>query len=208
MRSDEGGREQRTPIASLELLLDARLEGRVRAEWHALSAAGLSSLGAHTSPSNRPHITLLVRDAAAALPAAERLAPFVEPLLPLPIELSGLVLFGSGHRRVLARGVVATESLLRLHRDVHALAAEGRDSDRPHTRPGEWTPHLTLARRLRVDTATEALRALDEVPATDEATPFAGEIIGLRHWNAATSTVTDLSAPFPEGGIPPAGPRR
>ncbi len=192
MRSEESGREQRTPIASLELLLDAGPEGRVRAEWEALSAAGLSSLGAHTSPSNRPHITLLVRDAGAALPATEQLAAAIRPLLPLRLELSGLVLFGSGARRVLARGVVVTEPLLRLHREVHALAVEGRDTDRPHTRPGEWTPHLTLARRLRGETTAEALRDLDEVSTGDPAARPAGEIICIRHWNAATSTVIDV----------------
>ena len=55
-------------IVSIELLLDPETEERVRSDWQRLAVAGLSSLGAHPSPSNRPHITLLVRPQLVELP--------------------------------------------------------------------------------------------------------------------------------------------
>jgi 2'-5' RNA ligase len=182
-------------IVSLELVLDPGTETRIRSEWAALAEAGLSSLGAHTAPSNRPHITVMVRAAIGPLERAE-----LEPLLslPIPIELGGLLLFGAGDRRVLARSVVVSEHLLRAHRALHAVVGPGADA--PHTRPGEWSPHVTLARRLRADSLPEALRALDEVGATEvphgalvsPTKGSSGSVIGLRRWDAASATVTML----------------
>jgi 2'-5' RNA ligase len=159
---------------------DAALEAAVRAEWDALAAAGLSSAGAHTGASNRPHVTLLVRDALAAFDAA--------PLLrrPVPLVLGAPILFGAGEWRVLARSVVPSPELLALHGAVHAAA--GRGDDRPHTAPGAWTPHVTLARRLRVADLERALAVVGG--------ELAGAAASLRRWDAASATVTDLGA-FP-----------
>jgi 2'-5' RNA ligase len=159
---------------------DAATEAAVRAEWDALAAAGLSSAGAHTGASNRPHVTLLVRTSLSAIDAA--------PLLrePVPLVLGAPVLFGAGERRVLARAVVPSARLLGLHADLHAVAGAGDDV--PHTAPGEWTPHVTLARRLRTADLERALALVG------------GEVHGfaasLRRWDAASATVTDLGA-FP-----------
>ncbi|WP_291042157.1 2'-5' RNA ligase family protein [Herbiconiux sp.] len=187
----------RLPVVSLELLLDPATEARIRAEWEALAGAGLSSLAGHTAASNRPHITLLVRTSLTS-PAAEALAAGVA--LPLPLELGAPLLFGSGDRRVLVRSVVPSPALLHLHSVVHELAGPGDDA--PHTRPGEWTPHVTLARRLRLDTLPEALRLLDETAdeAADDATDAGPDAASqrrsaataLRRWDAASATVTDL----------------
>ncbi|WP_411699072.1 2'-5' RNA ligase family protein [Conyzicola sp.] len=174
----------RPAVVSLELLLDDELESRIRAEWQALQAAGLSSLGAHTAPSNRPHITLVVRTHLPPMSTADLGAIIT---LPIPVTLGGVILFGTGDRRVLARSIVPTEALLALHASLHALAGDGDDA--PHTRPGEWTPHITLARRLRLDSLPQALSVLDEVNPTPPRPAFAAS---LRRWDAATATVTTL----------------
>ncbi|MCS5733492.1 2'-5' RNA ligase family protein [Herbiconiux daphne] len=222
------------PVVSLELVLDAATEALVRDEWQALADAGLSSLAAHRAASNRPHITLMVRRTIAPLKAAQ-LAEVVS--LPLPIALGPVVLFGTGDRRVLARTIVPSAALLRLHADLHALVgpgaglgdddapgpdtytpapgtgAPGPGPDAPHTRPGEWTPHVTLARRLRVEVLPLALSLLHDPRAEAQDAPEArqphhGEqthrahqahqprarstAVALRRWDAASATVTEL----------------
>ncbi|WP_260857304.1 hypothetical protein [Microbacterium sp. 1.5R] len=51
---------RRSPSAA-ELLFGPSAEAAIRAEWDALAAAGMSSLAAHTSASNRAHLTLVAR---------------------------------------------------------------------------------------------------------------------------------------------------
>jgi hypothetical protein len=190
-------------VVSVEAVFGAAVEAAVRAEWEALAAAGMSSLAGHTSASNAPHLTLAVR------PAEGGFGPFALPeavaaALPLPVVLGAPMLFGAGERRVLVRSVLPTAGLLALHAAVHAhLAATARAEtpagagagvdagagtdgvqDAPHTRPGEWTPHVTLARRIRLEQVPAALALLGG--------DIAGEIVGLRHWNAETATVTPL----------------
>ena len=78
-------------MQSVELVLDAALDAAVRAEWAALSAAGLPSQADHTGATNAPHVTLVsvdslddVAEAALArlsesVPLAVRLGPPVDP---------------------------------------------------------------------------------------------------------------------------------
>jgi 2'-5' RNA ligase len=203
-------------VVSLELLLDRATEDAVRAEWAALADAGMSSLAPHTSPSNRPHVTLLVRPTLAPLDAA--LLARIAASLPLPVTLGEPILFGEGDRRVFVRPAALTPELEELHRMLHAGVAveassrrhefavargsqdvpppasdraagdEGEDlpddEDAPHTRPGEWTPHVTLARRLRVSDIPAA-RAL-------VSGELHGRVTALRRWDAASKTVTEL----------------
>lgn len=165
-----------TPITSIELLLDADAEAAVRAEWDALAAAGLSSMAPHTSPSNRPHVTLLARRGGVphllALPDA----------LPLPLVLGAPMLFGDGDRRILVRSVVPSAALLALHASVRDAA--GADGDVEHMAPGTWTPHVTLARRLRLADLERALPLIGG--------PLPCEGVALRRWDAGTRTVTPL----------------
>lgn len=171
------GAARRHPVVSIELLLSADAEQAVRAEWQALADAGLSSLAAHTAPSNRPHVTLLVRPTLPPIEATGLLARG-----PFTVTLGSPLLFGTGARRVLARSVVPTRELLDLHAAVHTLAGVGEDA--PHTAPGLWTPHVTLARRLKTEDAARALPLLaDEIGGTAR---------GLRRWDAATATATEL----------------
>ena len=168
----------RDPMISIELLLDEISENAVRAEWDALAAAGLSSLAAHTAPSNRPHVTLLVRSALEHLDVdalATRAA--------FEVRLGAPVLFGDGDRRVLARSVIPSSALLALHDDVHSAAGPGDEA--PHTAPGAWTPHVTLARRVRLQDLERALPLVGE--------ELIGTARALRRWDAATRTITELA---------------
>jgi 2'-5' RNA ligase len=197
--SQTGDMESERPrVVSLELLLDPTIETQIRCEWQALADAGLSSLAVHTSPSNRPHITLLARTSIPPI-AREQLRAILS--LPMPLVLGDPIVFGSGDRRVLARSVVPSAALLKVHESLHTIV-RGNDggnekhggiddgADLPFTRPGLWTPHITLARRLRLDTLPQALRLLSEVGATADAA--ASSAVTLRRWDAASATVTDL----------------
>ncbi|MFG6502623.1 2'-5' RNA ligase family protein [Microbacterium sp. P05] len=164
-------------VTSIELLLDPATEAAVRAEWEALAAAGLSSMAAHTSESNRPHITLLARNGPVEIGGG-----IGKRMLPLPITLGAPVLFGSGERRVLARSVIPSARLLALHAEVHSSVGDGVDL--PHTAPEEWMPHVTLARRARSESLPTALALIGQ--------ELHGFALGLRRWDAVARTVTDL----------------
>ena len=164
-------------VVSIELLLDAASEAAVRADWGRLHAAGHSSLAPHTAASNRPHVTLLVRPTLEPAEFAEAAG-----LLPVPVTLAEPIVFAHGDRGVLARRVVDTEELHRLHAAVHAAVAPGPDA--PHTALGAWTPHVTLARRLRLADLDAALRVLGpELTATGTT---------LRRWDSAARRVTSV----------------
>ena len=169
-------------MRSIELTFDTDTEAAFRAQWAALEAAGLPNLGRHQSSSNRPHITLSagptvsVTDALLAVFAPDRRA------LPIEFRVAGLVLFPAGHDRwVLARPVVMSDTLLRLHQDVAGAAPGALET----TQPNGWTPHVTLARRLTAAQLTAALPLLDQSSAP-------GTLVAARFWNGETKTLTDL----------------
>jgi 2'-5' RNA ligase len=170
--------EPQRPPSSIELLLDPEAEAAIRAEWDALAANGMSSLARHTSASNRPHVTLVVRGDLRRF-AAYALADIAA----FPITLGAPLLFGTGERRVLARSVVPTTELLRLHAAAHSAAGPGEDA--PHTAPDEWTPHVTLARRLRV---ADLAAALDLVGGD-----LRGHVTSVRRWDPVAATTTTLA---------------
>lgn len=162
---------------SIELLLDAQSEALVRADWERLERAGHSSLAAHRAPSNRPHITLLVRPELGDVAFEDAVAA-----LPLALRLGDPLIFDHGERVVVARSVRLDEPLADVHRAVHDAVPPGEDA--PHTRPGDWTPHVTLARRLRRESLDDALRLL--------APGQAAQAVSLRRWDSEARTITDL----------------
>jgi 2'-5' RNA ligase len=164
-------------IVSIELLLDEATEHAVRAEWQRLAEAGLSSMAAHTASSNRPHLTLLVREALPDLSSDAILERGA-----FAVALGAPLLFGAGDRRVLARSVIPSQELLELHARVHALAGPGDDA--PHTAIGAWTPHVTLARRMKLTDAATALPLIGG--------ELHGRARGLRRWDSARQLVTSL----------------
>ncbi|WP_447914020.1 2'-5' RNA ligase family protein [Microbacterium phyllosphaerae] len=167
----------RSPSA-IELLLDAEAEAAIRAEWDALAARGLSNLAGHTSASNRPHITLVAR-VDLSPPGPDVLAG----IRSFPIAMGAPLLFGSGDRRVLARSIVPSPELIGLRDTI--LAAVGPGDDAPHTAPGEWMPHVALARRLRVADLAAALDLIDG--------DIQAHARNVRHWEPATTRVTTLA---------------
>ncbi|WP_345800064.1 2'-5' RNA ligase family protein [Microbacterium sp. AZCO] len=119
---------------SVELVMDASTEASVREDWDRLLAADLPSSGRNPSPSNRPHITLAVRDRLEPSAFTE-----IAELLPLPVELNGTLLLGHRDRFVLARHVVVSSALLEVHREVARVAGHPE----PHysnTGVDRWTP--------------------------------------------------------------------
>lgn len=103
--------------------------------------------------------------------------------LPVRVTLSAPIIFRHGDRAVLARRVVPSIELLRLHRAVHQAVPPGEDA--AHTVPGSWTPHVTLARRVRMDVVPDALRLVGR--------DHSGVGFALRRWDSATAEVTQIN---------------
>lgn len=128
-------------VHSIELVFDSDTEAAIRRIWAGLAAAGIPS----QAPASRPHVSLAV---------AERIAPEVdEPLgavarrLPLDCVIGAPVLFGRANV-VFTRLVVPTSELLALHAEVHRLCGPHlAPAPMANSLPGQWTAHVTLARR-------------------------------------------------------------
>jgi 2'-5' RNA ligase len=146
---------------SVELTLDAGTDAAVRALWARLAEAGLPTEQRTTpSPSHQPHVTLFAADRLD--PAADAALPSLFRGLDLTLRLGGLLAFGPRRGSVvLARAVVLDRALLDLQTAVAALC--GADPG-GHFGPGRWTPHVTLARRVRVDQLSPVVQALGELP--------------------------------------------
>ncbi|MGJ1478038.1 2'-5' RNA ligase family protein [Clavibacter sepedonicus] len=171
--------------------MDAASDAAVRASWRALAGAGLPSLADHAGETNRPHVTLLAADGLGG--SADDAVRAVAAAGPLPtLRLGGLVVFGVPPRGlVLARQVVVDAALLDLHARIHAAVdgspgeADDEDVDVvPHTRPGSWTPHVSLAVRLTGEQLGAALGRID---------PLDAPAAGLRRWDPHDRTVTELA---------------
>lgn len=161
-----------TMVQSVELLLGESSESAVRAQWLALSDAGLPSQGPLKRETNRPHITLFV---ARTIPAdVDEILSRRFSMPSFEIRLGGYVVFG-GRQLVLARSVIPSRALLRLHREVFE-AASGASGIPAHIEPGAWTPHVTLARRVDPDRLGSAIALLDK-------DVIAGECGPIRRWD-------------------------
>lgn len=170
-------------MRSVDITFDGPLDAAVRGLWSALSDVGLPSLASHRGASNRPHVTL------AAGPGLELVGrPRVRAFA---VRLGGAVLFPRRSGAVLALGVAPTPDLLDLHGRVSSTVTGGLD----HTRPGAWTPHVTLSRRLTAEQVPDALAVLRTL-----GDPPIGRVTGLRFWNGDTATVTDLAGIVDAGG--------
>lgn len=167
----------------MELLLDPGLDAVVRGQWGLLAHAGLPSQARHTGPTNAPHVTLAVADEMAD--DVERALLAAVAILPLPVRLGGLVVFGAPRRRVLARLVVPSRDLLDLHAAVWAAVAHCPGVSE-FSRPGQWTPHVTLARGLDDAGIAAALAALATVAASD------GTATTARRWDPHTRRAWEI----------------
>jgi len=157
-------------VHSIELLLDSESEAAVRQVWKALSHAGLRA----PAPTSRPHATLVVAEAISP-DVDEALHPVLERL-PLPCVIGAAMVFGRSPF-VLVRAVVPSVELLELQAEVARISmpyvAPGAA---PNTAAGQWTPHVTLARRVD---PSQLPRALSIRNFTRE---IRGRAVGLRRW--------------------------
>jgi hypothetical protein len=158
-------------VHTIELVFDRNTEAAVRHLWDDLAAAGIPS----QAPASRPHVTLLV---------AERIAAHVDALLaplsqgmPIGCLVGAPVFFGKGGA-VLARLVVPTAELLAVHAEVHRECLPHLVAGpAPNSEPGQWTGHVTLARRIRGPQLTPALRIVSRP------SQIHGSFAGLRRWD-------------------------
>ncbi|HEX7322282.1 MAG TPA: 2'-5' RNA ligase family protein [Mycobacterium sp.] len=161
-------------VHTIELVFDRDTEAAVRQLWDHLAEAGIPS----QAPAARPHVTLVV---------AERISADVDALLlplgqrmPLSCTVGAPVLFGRVGRNstVLARLVVPTAELLAVHAEVHRQCmSQLTPGPAPNCVPGQWTAHVTLARRVH---ATELGRALRIAGRPSQ---INGGFAGLRRWD-------------------------
>ncbi len=158
-------------VHSIELVFDPDTEVAIRHIWEGLAAVGLPS----QAPASRPHVTLVV---------TERIAEDVDALLvplsrrlPLVCAVGAPLLFGRA-KAVLARLVVPTAELLAMHAEVHRVCAPHLvPGPMPNSRPGQWTPHVTVARRIGGGELARALHI------AGRPTQIEGSFAGLRRWD-------------------------
>jgi 2'-5' RNA ligase len=159
---------------SIELIFDDATDAALRRDWTALAEAGLPSQARHRSPTNRPHVTLAVSERISA--AVDEELTEAARSLPMPCRIGAVVVFGRRSLTVV-RLVIPSESLLRLHRDVHERSVGHQDPGPfPHALPGQWTPHVTVCRRLPPGDLPAALEVLG-------ADDVAGTFAALRRWD-------------------------
>lgn len=158
-------------VQSIELLFDPDTEAAVHEIWDALRAARLSAQ--HRGA--RPHVTLIVASEMDGA-VAESLSVLL-PRFPLLCRIGAALVFGR-EAAILARLIVPSAELLALHAEAHRLSADHPGSVlMPHTEPGDWTPHVTLGRRIPADGLATALQ-IGGRPAQ-----ITGSFVGLRHWD-------------------------
>lgn len=158
-------------VHSVELVFDPDTEAAVRHIWDALREAGIPS----QAPASRPHSTLTV---------AERIDPVVDEVLspltatfPFPCRIGAPLLFGRA-KAVLARLVVPTRALLNVHEQVHRLCLPHlQPGPMANALPGQWTAHVTMARRVVPVQMGRAVRIAAKPPEIE------GAIVGLRRWD-------------------------
>lgn len=165
-------------VHSIELLFDEPTETALRRLWVRLAEAGLPSGAAIRAVSNRPHVTLAVAERIDG--AVDEALAGLTHLLPLCCVVGAPLLFGAG-RLTLARLIVPSAALLDLQARVYAAGLPHMSpGPAPHSEPGQWTPHTTLARRLRPDQVGRALSAVRG--------DITGRLLTVRHWDGDKRT--------------------
>jgi hypothetical protein len=158
-------------VHSIELLFDSDSEAAIRRMWDELANADRPS----KRPAGRPHVTLIAAERINA-DVDEVLAPIAQRL-PLRCAVGAPVLFGRTDV-VFARLVVPSRELLDLHAEVHRLCGPHLvPGPMPNSLPGQWTAHVTLARRVAGPHIGHAVR-IAGLPAQIE-----GRFAYLRRWD-------------------------
>ncbi len=163
-------------VHSVELIFDPDTEAAVRGIWDALRDADIPS----QAPASRPHTTLTVARHIDA--RAEDALTQLANRFPLPCRLGATLIFGRS-AGVLARLVIPTDELLDMQAEVYRLCLPFMDpGPLPNAEPGQWTPHVTLARHIAPARLVTAMRIAGR-PAE-----IVGSVTGLRHWDGDKRT--------------------
>lgn len=158
-------------VHSIELLLDPDSDAAVRRVWKTLSEAGLRA----PSPTSKPHSTLVVADSIS--PDADDVLSSVGRRFPVPCVIGAPMVFGRSPF-VLVRVIVPSAALLELHAEVARICLPYLTPGlAPNTAVGQWTPHVTLARRVDLSQLSEALSIRSTTG------DIRGEFVGMRHWD-------------------------
>jgi hypothetical protein len=158
-------------VHSIELVFDRDTEATIRRIWAELAAVGIPS----QAPASRPHVTLAVAEGIA--PDVDGLLEPVTERLPLNCTVGAALLFGRTNA-VLARLIVPTAELLAVHTEVHRVCRPYlAPGPVPNSLPGQWTAHVTLARRVGGAQLGRGLRVAGR-PAQ-----IAGSFVALRRWD-------------------------
>lgn len=169
-------------VHSVELLFDDEADAAIRKIWDALAEAGIRSLAGHRSPTNRPHVTVTVAEDLGD-GVDEALGPVLAHL-PLGCRIGAPMLFAAGSAVTLVRLVVPSADLLALHADVSGVCLPYAErGPLPHAVAGQWTPHVTLARRVPVEQLPIVFGLSGiarDIPAT---------AVALRHWDGDAKLV-------------------
>lgn len=164
---------------SVELTFDPAADAVFTAEWRRLGEAGLPSAERpQPNQHHRPHLTLF---AGQAIPpeSEAQLAGLVEGL-ELTVRVGAVLLFGPRRGAyVLVRQVVPSAELIELQRRVAEVSGANRLGQ---FGPGRWSPHVTLARRIRGEQLPAALTVLDR---DDE---VEARITQCRRWDGDAKT--------------------
>jgi 2'-5' RNA ligase superfamily len=156
---------------SVELLFDADTEAAIRTLWDDLAAADMPG----RAPAGRPHVTLAV--AERITPDVDRLLTPIAQLLPLSCTVGAPLLFGRSNA-VLARLIVPTAELLALHAETHRICAPYLlPGPMPHSLPGQWTAHATIARRVGGPQLEQAFQV------AGQPVEIHGTVAALRRWD-------------------------
>lgn len=177
---------------ALELVLSPEDDARVRGRWQALEDGGIPSLARHQGRTHRPHLTVATSQVAPDADVLRAAQDLWAPLLPLPLRVDGLVLLGG--RRVSVADLVAAPLEARVAQARVTHAWSGAD-ERP------WIPHVTLATRLSLARAGEALELLATAAGPESRTEThdgAGArttltVQGLRWWDPDHEVVAPVA---------------
>ncbi|HEY2199389.1 MAG TPA: 2'-5' RNA ligase family protein [Mycobacterium sp.] len=160
-------------VHSIELLFDDETEATLRRIRDDLSAADLPG----RISAGRPHVTLAV--AGLIEPNVDALLRPVGQRLPLECTVGAPLLFGQSNA-ILARLVVPSADLLALHAEVHRICAPHLlPEPLAHSLPGQWTAHVTLARRVAGAQLGPIMRLAGQPP------EIYGKLAGLRRWDGS-----------------------
>ena len=167
---------------SIELLFDDDTDSALRQVWDALTEAGVPSQNRVSSPTNRPHVTVVVGDHLE--PAVDAGLRALADQLPLPCLIGAPLVFGAAPRSgtarlTLAHLIVPSDELLAFHRRVYDICVPHlTPRPAPHSEPGSWTAHATLGRRLDTAQLGTAFAAVPGLTGERRAS-----FTGLRRWD-------------------------